>query len=48
MAGIAAYQVGCSKIPAFGLFDHDANDSPNYDFSSDVIARAKYYSRILA
>jgi len=38
---LAAYQVGCSNVPL--TRPYDIMDIPNYDFSSDVIARAQYF-----
>ena len=43
---IAAYQVGCANVPSPEV-DSDVNDVPNYDFSSDIVARSAFFSRSL-
>lgn len=45
--GISAYKVGCEK--ALDPFPEDINDGTmgNFDFSNDVIARAKYFEENL-
>ena len=43
---VAAYQVGCEKVPSNDV-DSDIYDIPNYDFASDVIARAKFFKKFL-
>ena len=41
--GISAYKIGCD--PALHPFKEDENDEGTYDFSNDVIARAKYFEK---
>lgn len=43
---IAKYKVNSQKIPPPGdKRGYDVNDKYNYDFSSDIIARAKYFKK---